>query len=116
MNEYNVTNIQRHNKKQVLCLVPSDDAFMLLLLFLGMKRGLCDMCENFQLRCEDSQLKLDFHGERTSPSDHWSDSSQYRTNSIWTDFLYSTMRWSEVKYDEVLGTWLCCIVRKCLKH
>lgn len=50
-------------------------AFVLFLLFQIMKSELCDMCENFQLRCEDSQLKLDFHSEKTFPSFHWSDSS-----------------------------------------
>lgn len=74
--------------KPLLGLELSDGAFMMALLFQSMQRGLCDMCENLQLWCEYSQLKLDFHSERTFPSFYWSDSSQERTNSIRTDFLH----------------------------
>lgn len=69
----------------------SDGAFMLAALFQSMQRRLCDMCENFQLGCEDSQLKLDFHSEGTFPSSNWSDSSKYSTDSITTDFLHVAM-------------------------
>ncbi len=80
--------LQCCDRKPLLGLMLSDGAFMLALLFQSMQRGLCDMCENFQLGCEDSQLKLDFHSEGTFPSSNWSDSSQCRTDSITTDFFH----------------------------
>lgn len=45
------------------------------------------MCEHFQFQCEDSQLKFGFHRERTSHSVYWSNSNQWRADSIRRDCL-----------------------------
>lgn len=57
-----------HHRKSLLGLELREEASMLALLHQSTLRGECEMCENLQLGCEDSQLKLDFLSERTFPS------------------------------------------------
>lgn len=71
------------------------------------------MCETYQLWCEDSQLKLDFHSERTFPSFYWSDSSQLRADSSRTDFCIKFR--VKMKAEDVPHTLVCCIVRNKFK-